>query len=232
VPSNPQILLPLEGRRPDRFEDFAGGPNQHVVLALQELLQGSGGCLLIRGPEGSGKSHLLNAACNHAQSRGQRAFYIALGRLPEEAADGLAGLEEMDLVCIDDIDRVAASLKWEHALFHLFNRLHDCHGRLVASSSRPLSSVPFQLPDLVSRLSWGLRLQLEPLDDNGKLEVLRRKAGALGIDLPADVAQYLINRKARNIVSLLDSFETVRLAALTAKRKITLPLARDALADS
>lgn len=226
----PQILLPLESRRPDRFEDFIPGPNQNVVAALLELLQSGEGCLYIRGPEGSGKSHLLNAVCNFAQERDMQAFYISLGNVPDAAADGLAGLEEMDVVCLDDIDRIAGKPSWENALFHFFNRIRANRGRLVVSSSQALSSLHFQLPDLVSRLAWGLRLQLEPLDDLGKEEVLRHKAAALGIDLPAEVVNYLLNRGSRNVSSLLARLEAVRVAALTGKRKITVPLVREVLA--
>lgn len=227
--SPPQILLPLESGRLDRFEDYVPGLNQNVVSALQELLHSPGACLFIRGAEGSGKSHLLNATRQLAQEQGQRAFYMALGHLSEMSAAGLDGLEEMDLVCMDDIDRVAGNPVWENALFHFFNRLRARHGRLVISSLHPLSSLQFQLPDLASRLAWGLRLQLEPLDDDGKLEVLRRKASALGIALPAEVAHYLLSRGSRNMVSLLASLEAIRVAALTGKRRITLPLAREVL---
>jgi len=232
VVSTPQILLPLESGRLDRFEDYVPGSNQNVVFALQELLRSPGACLFIRGPQGSGKSHLLNATCNLAQEQGQRAFYIALGHAPEMSAEGLAGLEEMDLVCIDDIDRVAGKPVWENALFHFFNRLRARHGRLVTSSSQPLSALQFQLPDLASRLAWGLRLQLEPLDDTGKVEVLRRRVSALGIVLPSGVAHYLLSRGSRDMVSLLASLEAIRVAALTGKRKITLALARGVLANS
>ena len=74
-----QILLPLEDRRPDRFQDFIAGPNQPVVSALQELIDCSEGSLFIRGTEGSGKSHLLNATCNSAQEKGLQAFFPFLG---------------------------------------------------------------------------------------------------------------------------------------------------------
>lgn len=226
----PQILLPLESGRHDRFEDYVPGPNRNVVAALQELLHSAGTCLFINGAQGSGKSHLLNASCRLAQEQGQQAFYMALGPLSEMPAAGLDGLEEMDLVCIDDIDRVAGNPLWENALFHFFNRLRARHGRLVISSLHPLSALPFRLSDLASRLAWGLRLQLELLDDNGKLEVLQRRAGALGIALPPEVAHYLLSRGSRTMGSLLTSLEAIRVAALTGKRKITLPLAREVLA--
>ena len=226
MPLSPQILLPLENRPDDRFENYVAGQNHNVVLALQELAEAPEGCVFISGPQGSGKSHLLNASCNLARSRGLRAFYFVPARLPESAADGLSGLEEMDLVCIDDIDRIAGAAIWENALFHFFNRFRERHGRLVASSSIALSTLHFQLPDLASRLAWGLRLQIEPLADDDKLNLMRIKAGALGINLPDEVAHYLINRGQRDTVSLLAWLEAIRVEALAEKRKITLALAR------
>jgi DnaA family protein len=174
---------------------------------------------------------LLNAMVNHAQSLGLGAFYISLWQLPDTAGAGLGGLETLDLVCIDDVDCVAGQPVWEKALFDFFNRFRAEGGKLVVSSSQPLSSVQFKLPDLASRLAWGLRLQLEPLDDEGKAGVLRSRSAALGIELPQDVLNYLLSRGGRNISVLLDNLEAIRLAALQGKRRITIPLAREVLAN-
>jgi DnaA-homolog protein len=225
-----QMLLPLEGRRPDRFEDFVPGPNGTVVVALQELLQSADGCIFLRGAEGSGKTHLLNALVNRAQNLGRSAFYMSLAQLPDTAAAGLGGLEAMDLVCIDDVDRVAGQPNWEKALFDFFNRFRAEGGKLVVSSSQALSALQFRLPDLASRLAWGLRLQLEPLDDAGKAAVLLNRSVVLGIELPQDVSNYLMSRGSRNISILLDNLEAIRLAALQGKRRITIPLVREVLA--
>jgi DnaA family protein len=228
----PQILLPLEGHNLERFEDYLPGPNRAVVSALQDMLHSRGACLFIHGAQGSGKTHLLNATCNFARDQGQGAFYLGLAHVPENAAAGLAGLESMDLVCIDDIDRAAGNPAWENPLFHFFNQIRSHGGRMVVSSSCPLSSMAFQLPDLASRLAWGLRLQLEPLDDRDKMEVLRRKAMAAGFELPAEVARYLLSRESRNLASLVNGLEAIRREALRQKRRITLPLAREALGRS
>ena len=231
MPRTPQILLPLEGNQLDRFDDFVPGPNRALVLALREFLQSAGGGVFIRGPQGSGKSHLLNASCNLARDQGLQAFYLGLGTVTDSAADSLAGLEALDLVCIDDIDRVAGNPTWENAVFHFFNRMRDNHGRIIVSSSKPLSSLAFGLPDLTSRLGWGLRLRLQPLDDESKAEILQRKAAALGIHIPPDVRRYLLSRSSRNTGALLANLEAVRTAALKSKRRITIPLAREVLAD-
>lgn len=225
-----QILLPLESRREASFEGFLPGPNGATVTAVRELLETAGSCAFLSGPEGSGKTHLLNALCNLARERGLSAFYIAPASLPEDAAEGLAGIESCELLCVDDIDGIAGRPAWEEALFHCFNRMRAHSRHLVLASTRPLASIRFTLPDLGSRLAWGLRLRLAPLEDTDKGRVLERRAAALGVQLPEEVRDYLLKHGARNLASLLASLEAIRSAALAGKRRITVPLAREVLA--
>lgn len=229
---SPQIPLPLEPRRPDRFEDFVPGPNEHVLLATKKILDEPDGVLFLSGPEGTGKSHLLNALCHAARERGLGAFYIALKQLPDEAAAGLEGLRGLDLVCVDDLESVAGKAVWERALFRCFNEVRDANGRLAVSSCESLSSLHFDLADLQSRLAWGLRMNLRPLNDEGKLLVLQQRARALGIELPRDVQTYLIKHGKRDMGSLLKMLERIKDAAFVAKRRITVPLAREILTSS
>ena len=226
---SPQIPLQLEPRRPDRFEDFVAGPNKSVFLAVRQLLDEQGASLFLSGPLGSGKSHLLNALCHAAREKGLGAFYIALKQLPEEAAAGLEGLQGLDLVCVDDLDSVTGNATWENALFRCFNEVRAANGRLAVSSRQPLSSLQFDLPDLESRLAWGLRLKLQSPDDAGKLQVLQQRARVLGIELPQDVMHYLIKHSKRDMGSLLSALERLKDAAFVAKRRITVPLAREIL---
>ena len=229
---SPQIPLKLEPGRLDRFEDFVPGPNQNVLLATRQLLDEPGGNLFLWGPEGSGKSHLLNALCHAARERGLGAFYIALQHLPDEAAAGLDGLQGLDLVCVDDLDSVVGKAVWEQALFRCFNEVRAASGRLVVSSRLSLSSLKFKLPDLQSRLAWELRMNLCLPNDEGKLQVLQQRARALGIELPRDVQRYLIKYSKRDMGSLLTMLERLKDAAFVAKRKITVPLAREILSSN
>ena len=228
---SPQIPLQLEPGRQDRFEDFVTGPNENVLLAVRQLLNEPGSSLFLSGPEGCGKSHLLNALCHAAREKGLGAFHIALKLLPDEAAAGLEGLQGLDLVCVDDLDRVAGKPAWENALFHCFNQIRAANGRLVVSSRKSLSSLQFGLPDLHSRLAWGLRMNLQIPDDEGKLAILQQRARALGIELPQDVQRYLIKRSKRDMGSLLSMLERLKEAAFVSKRRITVPLAREMLAS-
>ena len=226
---SPQIPLQLEPRRPDRFDDFVAGPNATVLESVRTLLDEPGGILFLSGPDGSGKSHLLNALCHAARERGLAAFYIALGRLPEEAAASLQGLQVLDLVCVDDIDCVAGNPVWENALFACFNEVRAASGRLLVSSRLPLSGLGFDLPDLASRLAWGVRQNLRLPDDEGKLQILGQRANALRIEVPLDVQKYLLKHGKRDMSSLLQTLEQLKDAAFAEKRKITVPMARKIL---
>jgi DnaA family protein len=224
---SPQIPLPLMPRRESRFEGFVAGPNHAVVEALKHVLDEPGSHIFLFGGEGSGKTHLLNALCYETRERQARAFYLALKRLPKDAIASLQGLEKLDLVCVDDLHVIAGDEAWEEALFHCFNRIRESGGRLVISSRIRLSALNLGLPDLASRLAWGLRLPLVPLEDHDKLTAINLHSSSLGLNLPEDVQQYLLKHHDRSMVALIQTVENLHQAALTHKRRITIPLARE-----
>jgi len=226
---SPQIPLQLEPRRDSRFEDFVNGPNRAVVESLRHMPDEPGSSIFLFGGQGSGKTHLLNALCHETRERQGRAFYLSLKRLPKDAVASLQGLETLDLVCVDDLHVIAGDEAWEEALFHCFNRIRKANGRLLVSSKKRLSALNLGLPDLASRLAWGLRLPLMPLEDHDKLAVIDLHSKALGFSLPEDVQQYLLKHQNRSMTVLVQTVENLHQAALTHKRKITIPLAREVL---
>ena len=226
---SPQIPLPLTPLRDNRFDNFVAGPNLALVEALKSIPDEPGASVFLSGTEGSGKTHLLNALCVETRERGGRAFYLALKRLPNDAIASLQGLEQLDLVCVDDLHAVAGDRDWEEGLFHCFNRIREANGRLLVSSRERLSGLGLGLPDLASRLAWGLRLQLQTLGDEDKMAVIRLHSDALGESLPEEVQVYLLKHHDRSMAALIQTVERLHEAALTLKRRITVPLAREVL---
>jgi DnaA family protein len=225
---SPQIPLQLQPPRPDRFEDFIPGPNQAVVDALRDLSSQRGESLYLHGPPSSGKTHLLNALCVELRQQESNAWYIGLERLRPEARAGLKGLQ--GLVCFDGLHAVAGDRQWEEALFHSFNEVREGGGQVAVSSRIPLSGLDFALPDLASRMGWGARFKLELLDEGERLQVLKRRAASLELELPDEVQAFLLRRISRDLGSLLDALEKLHRAALADKRRVTVPLARQVLA--
>ena len=82
------------------------------------------------------------------------------------------------------------------------------------------------MPDLRTRLGWGLVFQMQPLNDAEKRAALTQHALGLGFELEPQVADYLLNHYPRDLGNLLRVLEALDRLSLETKRAITLPLLR------
>ncbi|PCF94887.1 DnaA regulatory inactivator Hda [Vreelandella nigrificans] len=185
--------------------------------------------LYLWGAPGSGRSHLLQAACNAASDADKRALYLPLADLGHFPPLMLEEIERLDIVAIDDLEYVVGRKRWEEALFHAFNRLRDAGKALVIASSSPPRQLDVVLPDLASRLTWGVTFHLHPLDDAERLGALKLRAKVRGMQLPDDVGRYILHRGPRDLNELCRALETLDQASLSAKRKLTIPFVKSAL---
>lgn len=219
--------LPLRVRPNEiaRFETFVPGPNRE---ALQLLASGSVPRVTwLWGRSGTGKSHLLQAACSAAGDRGDAATYIDL----ESAStpELLDGCETLDLVGLDGLDRVADDADWNAAIFRLHTLMQDGSGRLLVSSTAPPAALRFKLPDLRSRLLAAPVHQLRELDEDGQLQALEGRAARRGLELSREAAAYLVHRLPRDMHSLCAVLDRLDEAALAAQRRLTVPFLREVL---
>ena len=74
---------------------------------------------------------------------------MPLGQAHEFSPEICEGLEQADLVCIDDIERVASDHDWETALFHLYNRMRESGSTLIVSAGAAPAQLRIGLPDLL-----------------------------------------------------------------------------------
>jgi DnaA family protein len=225
--------LPLQIRFRDgmSFAEFVPGRNAEAAQHLQHAF-GAGQSVYLWGAAGTGKTHLLQAVCRLAAGRGEPAVYVPLRQRDEISPDMLEGLEALALVCIDDIDAAAGDAAWEAALFHLFNRVRERGGRIAISGSASPRALGLGLPDLATRLAWGLVFQLHALDDEGKAQALQVRARARGMDMPEAVARYLLQRHARDMGALFALLERLDRASLAAQRRLTVPFVREVAGDA
>lgn len=182
--------------------------------------------LYLWGNSGSGKSHLLQACCQ-AFNTTESAIYLPLHLLKSWGAESIEDLDEQCLICVDDIDAIAGDPVWEEALFHLYNRIKDKEqGLCIISSNQAPAATALQLPDLRSRLGWGLVMQLQELQDEEKIKALQKHALLRGFELSPTVAQFLITRCSRNMHHLYQLLKRLDEASLAEHRKITIPFVK------
>lgn len=219
-----QLALPVRLRADAIFDSFSGGLNQEVVAALRAA---GADPMWLWGARGTGKTHLLQAAC--AAAGGAAAAYFPLGAIPELPPEALHGFASRGLLCVDDVDAIAGKLPWERMLFQLFNEAAELHTRLIFAAAAPPRALPWILGDWSSRAAACVVYQLRELDDAGRVEALRLRALQRGLQLPQETADYLLRRMPRDLPSLLGLLDALDEASLAAQRRLTIPFIRDAL---
>ncbi len=222
--------LPLGVRWPDlsTFANFLAGPNRLVVEELRSLPERAR-VVWVWGPPTSGKTHLLQAVCNAGGGSGRRAGYFPLDPRAGLVPAAIAGCEQLDVVCFDDVDHAAGEPAWEAALFTLYNAaLEQQHSLLLAGTTPPVA-LGWRLPDLASRMNAALVLGLRPLSEREQLAALALHASARGLELPEETANYLMTRFPRDLRSLCGLLDTLDIASLAAQRRLTVPFIKQVI---
>ena len=223
--------LPLSVRLSDRalFESFLPGPNEATVTQVKVLAESPrSGLTWLCGPEGSGKTHLLQALCARA---GPGAAYVPLSQLESYGAAALADWQGARWLCLDEVATAVGNLPWERALFALYRDCEERGACLVMAARAAPTQLPFALPDLASRCIAGHRLALRALGEDEQCAALRLRAQLRGFDLPDETARYLQRRLPRDMSSLFAVLDELDTAALAARRRLTVPFIRDVLAQ-
>ena len=211
------------------FENFYVGGNEPIVHALQSFLNNKDEKFIyLCGGYGCGLSHLLQAACHFRHQANGTAMYIPLGQ-GEFLPSILDGIEAVSLVCLDDIDSVLGDPAWDEALFHLYNKITESNCQLLVAAKQLPSQLDNCLPDLRSRLCWGLVFQVAHLSDAEKIVSLQQRALRRGFELSDEVCAFLLRHYPRDTHVLYNLLQILDEASLKAQRKITIPFVKDVI---
>ena len=223
-----QLALRVHLRDWARFETFVAGPNAAAVAALADSGPAGARVVWLWGRAGTGKTHLLQAACAAAGAAGAATAYIDLRETTEP--ERLEGCEMLATVCLDSLEVIAGDAGWNAAIFRLHTLMQDLRGRLVVASRAAPASISFRLADLRSRLLVADAWQLQELDDDEQVRALQLRAERRGLTLADDAALFLVRRLPRDMHSLCRVLDQLDEASLVAQRRLTVPFLRQALA--
>lgn len=226
-----QLTLDVGLRDAFGFDNFFADGNEFLTDSIRsrakgEILQG----LLVVGAVGTGKTHLLHASCAIAFEQGRQSAFVGLGEgLPDEPAI-LDELERCQLVCVDNVDRVAGDLRWEESLFDLFNRCEaQADSVLVMTASRAPDVLDFKLRDLTSRLNSVRVGPLAPLRDAALSQALLRRARDRGLVMPPEVVEHVMTYARRDMHSLMALVDQLEVSTLERRKKVSTRLVKELL---
>jgi len=192
--------------------------------------------LFLFGGPGLGKTHLAQAIGIEIKKKYPElvVLYVPANRFKTQYMDAvnvrnkltdfLAFYMKMDVLIMDDIQDLMGQ-STQNAFFNIFNHLHQSGKQLIFTSDRPPVELENFEERLLSRLKWGLSVELQKPDYATRLQMLKARAFREGVRLSEDVLEFLATRIKSNFRELEGALISLIANATLAHKEITVSLA-------
>ena len=231
-PDEPARVTGLQERF--TFDSFVPAPSNEFALSVAKKVAGwADGCfnaVLVHGPYGFGKTHLLNAIGWEAlrQRPDAKVVYLTAEQFlttfvaavrSRDGASFKGDIRSADLLLIDDVQFIGGKKSSQEELFHSLVSLMSEGRRVVFSADRPPSALSEVDARLRSHLGSGLVCGIEAADRDLRLQVVKKKlavlADQLGVrgDARPEVLALLADRFPDSIRELEGGLNTLAVRA-------------------
>ena len=188
--------------------------------------------LVIYGPSGVGKTHLMLAIKNHIKNKfpNKKIEFIRgeefTNELIKALQDGKLGLgtiddfrnkfRNVDVLLIDDIHFIAGKEQTQEEFFNTFNVLYQKNKQIVVSLDRPIKDIKTLDERIRSRLQAGLPADITPPDFETRVGIINKKAEQMGIELEKNLVFYIAEhikvntRQLEGVVKKLQAYITIQ----------------------
>jgi DnaA family protein len=225
-----QFPLQFEFQANQGFNTFFPASNQPLVAQLHKLINGTGDRqIFLYGKTSLGKSHLLQACCQQAHQKGINPFYYPFDKKRLPKLSMFDNLENVKLVCFDNIDDIVGHLDWEQSFLNFLNQHLEHNNRLILAARLHPKAMNIKLVDLHNNLNSGLILNLKSLEQDEIIAALIHKASYMGITISSKVGHFLVTHYASDLSSMWVLLEQLDKATLSAQRKLTIPFLKQIL---
>lgn len=219
------------------FDRFIVGPANRVAAAAAMRAAESPGRsynpLVISGPEGVGKTHLLMAIGQRARilDADLLVHYETGEAFVDRVTTTLAGgtLEEfraanagIDIFLLDGLAHVAGKARTQEELLLLLAELVDRGAQFVVASTSTPSEIPALDPDLVGRLAGGLNVEINAPDPTTRRAIVARLVAERAFEVPDEVVAAVAELPLGDVRALQSAVSRVVAAAELENRKVAL----------
>jgi chromosomal replication initiator protein len=243
----PQAANGSTRRRCVDFGSFIVGTSNRLAQAAAEMVverPGEMSPLVLHGPTGVGKTHLLEAVCHVLRKKrpGATAIYLTAeqftsGFLQALRGSGLPSFRQkyrsVELLAVDDLQFFCgknARYTQLELLYTIDSFLRD-RRQIVFAADRSPAELSELGQDMRTRLEGGMVCRIEAPDYKTRLGILAQMAGRFDVRLPDDVQTLVASRLTSHARELSGAICRLRATSQALGRPIGLEMAEEALAD-
>lgn len=234
------------GRRSSlSLADFVVGPSNRMACGAVEmaaLRPGEVSPLVIHGPSGVGKTHLLEGACDRARHLHPGINAVCLSAeqfttafLQALHGGGLPGFRRTcrgaDLLVIDDLQFFVGKKATLLELQQTLDAVQRQGRQVIMGCDRELDSLPDLGPDLLTRLRGGMIARILPPDYDVRRGIVAAVCGKRSFGVPDDVVHFIATSMTRHARELFGAVNRLEATSLMLGVPVTLAMAEEALAD-
>ncbi len=232
-------------RRFASLGSFVQGASNRLAFTTAQMAlarPGSVSPLLVYGPHGVGKTHLLEGIWS-AFRRARRqagAIYLSSEQFTSYFLEALRGAgipsfrrkyRDVELFILDDIQFFAGKRATLVELLSTIDTLTAAGKQLVFAADRSPAALKSLGPEIAARLAGAMACRIEPPEYATRLAIVAQLAAEWQIAVPVEVQAYVASHLTSQARELAGAMRRLEATSLALGKPITLSLAEEALGD-
>ena len=232
-------------RKFSKLSDFVVSSSSRLAYTSCEIVieqPGSVTPLLIHGPHGVGKTHLLESIWSELRRsrRLRRVVYLSAEQFTGYFLQALHGTglpnfrrkyRDVELLIVDDVQFFAGKRATLIELLHTIDAVLREGRQLVFAADRPPSELEELGPDIVGRLAGGLVCGIDPPCAVARHEIAARWARICQVSVPDPVLDYVAHHLPGDARQLRGAINRLKAASQAHRVPVSESLAAESLAD-